>query len=156
MLTLLGSLLGFGTSIVPEILGIFKQRQANQQELKMLEAKAQYAAQLSSLKLQELDAEADIAETKGLYAHDTALAARGGWVVGLQASVRPVITYLFMGAFLAVKGGMVYALIFMQGVDWSSALGVTWDDETQALFAAIMSFWFGNRAMGKARAAIKR
>ena len=156
MLTLLGSLLGFGTSIVPEILGIFKQRQANQQELKMLEAKAQYAAQLSSLKLQELDAEADIAETKGLYAHDTALAARGGWVVGLQASVRPVVTYLFMGAFLAVKGGMVYSLIFMQGVDWTSALDVTWDAETQALFSAIMSFWFGNRAMSKARAAIKR
>ena len=52
MLTLLGSLLGFGTSIVPEILGYFKQNQANKQELKMLEAKSQYAAQLSTLKLQ--------------------------------------------------------------------------------------------------------
>ena len=122
----------------------------------MLEAKAQYAAQLSSLKLQELDAEADIAETKGLYAPDTALAARGGWVVGLQASVRPVVPYLFMGAFLAVKGGMVYSLIFMQGVDWTSAIDVTWDAETQALISAIMSFWFGNMAMAKARAAIKR
>jgi len=153
---LLGSLLGFGTSIVPEILGYFKQSQANKQELKMLEAKAQYAAQLSTLKLQELDAEADIAETKGLYAHDTELAKRGGWVVGLQASVRPVVTYLFMGAFLAVKGGMIYSLISNQGIDWTTALEVSWDAETQALFAAIMSFWFGNRAMGKARAAIKK
>ena len=156
MLTLLGSLLGFGTSIVPEILGYFKQNQANKQELKMLEAKAQYAAQLSTLKLQELDAEADIAETKGLYAHDTELARRGGWVVGLQASVRPVVTYLFMAAFLGVKGGLVFSLIFMQGVDWTTALDLAWDGETQALFAAIMSFWFGNRAMSKARAAIKR
>ena len=155
-LTLLGSLLGFGTSIVPEILGYFKQNQANKQELKMLEAKAQYAAQLSTLKLQELDAEADIAETKGLYAHDTELARRGGWVVGLQASVRPVITYLFMAAFLAVKGGMVYSLIFMQNVDWVIALEVTWDQESQALFAAIMSFWFGGRAMSKARAVLKK
>ena len=71
----------------------------------MLEAKAQYASQLSTLKLQELDAEADIAETKGLYAHDTALAEKGGWVVGLQASVRPVITYLFMLAFSGRQGG---------------------------------------------------
>ena len=122
----------------------------------MLEAKAQYAAQLSELKLQELDEEADIAETKGLYAHDTALAAKGGWVVGLQASVRPVITYLFMLAFLSVKAGMIYSLIGNQGIDWTTALDVAWDAETQALFAAIMSFWFGNRAMGKARAAIKR
>jgi len=122
----------------------------------MLEAKAQYAAQLSELKLAELDAEADIAETKGLYAHDTALAAKGGWVVGLQASVRPVITYLFMLAFLGVKGALIYSLIGNQGIDWTTALDVAWDGETQALFAAIMSFWFGNRAMGKARAAIKK
>ena len=54
MLTLLGSLLGFGTSIVPEVLGFFKQNQANKQELKMLEAKAQYASQLSTLKLQPI------------------------------------------------------------------------------------------------------
>ena len=120
----------------------------------MLEAKAQYAAQLSELRLKELDAEADIEETKSLYAHDTALAQRGGWVVGLQASVRPVITYLFMLAFLSVKAGMIYSLIGNQGIAWTTALDVAWDAETQALFAAIMSFWFGNRAMGKARAAI--
>ena len=156
MITLLGSLLGVGTSIVPEILGFFKQGQANKQELLMLEAKAQYAQALSSLKLEELDAKAEIVETEKLYEHDMALAAHGGWVVSLQASVRPVITYLFMLAFLAVKGGMVYSLIFMQGVDWTTALEVTWDAETQALFAAIMSFWFGNRAMSKARAAIRR
>ena len=81
MITLLGSLLGFGTSIVPEILGFFKQGQANKQELLMLEAKAQYAQVLSSMKLEELDAKADIVETEKLYEHDMALAARGGWVV---------------------------------------------------------------------------
>jgi hypothetical protein len=27
-----------------------------------------------------------------------------------------------------------------------------WDDETTAIFSAIMAFWFGNRAMSKARA----
>ena len=65
MLSLLGTLLGFGTSIVPEILGYFKQSQVNKQELAMLEAKAKYAEQLSTLKIQELDAQAEIEETKG-------------------------------------------------------------------------------------------
>ena len=73
MLSLLGTLIGFGTSIVPEVLGYFKQRQANAQELSMLEAKAKYATTLSELKVQELDIEAEIAETKGLYAHDQSL-----------------------------------------------------------------------------------
>ena len=73
MISLLGTLLGFGTSIVPEVLGYFKQKQANEQELAMLEAKAKYADRLSELKIRELDAEADIAEAKSIYAHDANL-----------------------------------------------------------------------------------
>ena len=156
MITLLGSLLGFSTSIIPEILGFFKQGQANKQELAMLEAKAQYAQALSSMKLEELDAKAEIVETEKLYEHDMALAARGGWVVSLQASVRPVITYLFMGTFIAVEGGLVYSLIANQNVDWPTALESAFGDEEMAMFSAILSFWFGNRAMSKARAVIKK
>jgi len=29
---------------------------------------------------------------------------------------------------------------------------VAWDDETEALFAAVMSFWFGSRAMPRLKA----
>ena len=156
MITLLGSLLGFGSSLIPEVLGFFRQGQANKQELAMLEAKAQYAQALSSLKLEELDAKAEIVETEKLYEHDMALAARGGWVVSLQASVRPVITYLFMLTFLAVEGGIVYSLMTTQGADWVTALQAAWSGESQALFSTILSFWFGGRAMSKARAVIAK
>ena len=156
MITLLGSLLGFGTSIVPEILGFFKQGQANKQELAMLEAKAKYAQALSSMNLEELDAKAEIVETEKLYEHDMALAARGGWIVSLQASVRPVITYLFMFTFLAVEGGIVYSLMTTQGADWVTALQAVWTDEMMAIFSAILSFWFGNRAMSRARVTISK
>ena len=122
----------------------------------MLEAKAQYAQALSSMKLEELDAKAEIVETEKLYEHDMALAARGGWVVSLQASVRPVITYLFMGTFIAVEGAMVYSLMTTQGADWVTAVQAAWSDEVMAIFSAILSFWFGNRAMAKARAVIKK
>ena len=63
MLSLLGAALGFGTSIIPSILDLFQQKQKDAQELKMLEAKGKYAAQLSSLKLDELDAKADSMST---------------------------------------------------------------------------------------------
>ena len=156
MISILGSLLGFGSSLIPEVLGFFRQGQANKQELAMLEAKAQYAQALSSMKLEELDAKAEIVETEKLYEHDMALAARGGWVVSLQASVRPVITYLFMFTFLAVEGGIVYSLMTTQGADWVTALQAAWSEESQALFSAILSFWFGGRAMSKARAVISK
>lgn len=151
MISLLGTLLGFGTSIVPEILGYFKQSQVNKQELAMLEAKAKYAEQLSTLKVQELDAQAEIEETKGLYAHDRSIDA-GGFVNGLRGSVRPVLTYAFFALFATCKGVTLYAMVNTHGMDLSVGLLEIWDGETQAIFSAIIAFWFGNRAMSKARA----
>ena len=155
MISLLGTLMGFGTSIVPEILGYFKQKQANEQQLKMLEAKAKYADQISKLKVEELDAEAEIAETKGLYEHDRSIDA-GGFINGLRGSVRPIITYMFFLMFASVKGTMIYAMISNQNIDWTMAVDTAWDDETAAIFSAIIAFWFGNRAMSKARAWVAR
>ncbi|SMG65708.1 hypothetical protein BMETH_374311521935, partial [methanotrophic bacterial endosymbiont of Bathymodiolus sp.] len=45
----------------------------------------------------------------------------------------------------------LYVLVFDQGLDFVIALPQIWDRETQALFAAVMSFWFGQRALAKAR-----
>ena len=151
MISLLGTLLGLGTSIVPEIIGFFKQKQADQHDLEMLEAKAKYADQMSKLKIQELDSQAEIAETKGLYEHDRSIDA-GGFVNGLRCSVRPVITYLFFLMFASVKGTMIYAMITNQNLDWTLAIETAWDSDTAAVFSAILAFWFGNRAMSKARA----
>ena len=151
MISLLGTLMGFGTSIIPEILGFFKQKQADKHELSMLEAKAKFADQMSKLKIQELDAEAEIAETKGLYEHDRSIDA-GGFINGLRGSVRPIITYLFFLMFASVKGTMIYAMIVNQNLDWTLAIETAWDNETAAIFSAIIAFWFGNRAMSKARA----
>jgi hypothetical protein len=151
MISLLGTLLGLGTSIIPEVLGFFKQKQADKHDLEMLEAKAKYADQMSKLKIKELDSEAEIAETKGLYEHDRSIDA-GGFVNGLRGSVRPVITYMFFLMFAAVKGTMIYAMITNQNLDWTIAIETAWDSDTAAVFSAIISFWFGNRAMSKARA----
>ena len=152
MISLLGSLLGFGTSIIPEVIGYFKQKQANEQELAMLEAKAKYADQMAKLKLEELDAQAEIQETKGLYEHDKSIDA-GGFINGLRGSVRPVLTYLFVLAYLSTKGAMIYAMIAVQNLDWTNAIDMAWREETDGvIFSAIISFWFGNRAMSKARA----
>jgi|TARA_R100001086_G_scaffold227420_1_gene146544 hypothetical protein len=155
MISLLGALMGFGTSIVPEILGYFKQKQANEQELKMLEAKVKYADQISKLKIEELDAEAEIAETKGLYEHDRSIDA-GGFINGLRGSVRPIITYMFFLMFASVKGTMIYAMISNQNLEWTVAIETAWDNETAAIFSAIIAFWFGNRAMSKARAWVSK
>ncbi|PRE30446.1 hypothetical protein C6P92_00215 [Burkholderia multivorans] len=73
------------------------------------------------------------------------------WVEALQASVRPVITYAFFLVFAVVKVSALATLLQTDGVTLAAALQATWDEETQALFAAVMSFWFGSRQISKMR-----
>jgi len=100
-------------------------------------------------RLEEIEVQADIAESKALYKHDARVGI--GWVDGLRASVRPIITYAFFMLFAAVKGSGLYMLIVVEGLLIAEALPRIWDEETQALFAAVMSFWFGSRALSKFR-----
>ncbi len=90
-------------------------------------------------------------EHQRLIDHDIAIAQSTGFVAGLQKSVRPVITYCFFGLFAAIEVSLLLDAL-EQGVELSAALNVLWDDDTKAIFAAIISFWFGSRAIDKSRA----
>jgi len=64
--------------------------------------------------------------------------------------VRPVITYCFFGLFLAIEITLLREAL-KSGMEVAEALMVLWDEDTKAIFAAIISFWFGSRAIDKAR-----
>lgn len=147
MMTIIGSLLGFGTSFLPEVLNYFKRGQEQKYELQRMQMQMELMAKKSELKISELDKEAEIKETEGLYKHDDVDA--GGFINALRGSVRPIITYAFFGLFVAIKVTALLSLINQSGVSLNMALDTIWDDQTAGLFAAIMSFWFGNRAVSK-------
>ena len=147
MMTIIGSLLGFGTSFLPEVLNYFKRGQEQKYELQRMQMEMELMAKRSELKISELDKEAEIKETEGLYKHDNVDA--GGFINALRGSVRPIITYAFFGLFVAIKVTALLSLINQSGVSLNMALDTIWDDQTAGLFAAIMSFWFGNRAVSK-------
>lgn len=147
MMALLGSLLGFGTSFLPEVLNYFKANQEHKHNLERMQLEMDLMSKRAELKIQILDKEADIAETEGLYSHDQGLDG-GRFVNALRASVRPVITYVFFGLFCAIKITALLALMD-SGVEMGRALSMLWDPETSALFSAVLSFWFGGRAISK-------
>ena len=149
MMALLGSLLGFGTSFLPEILNYFRVGQEHKHNLQKMQLEMDLMSKRAELKIQVLDKEADISEIKGLYSHDSGLDG-WGFVNALRASVRPVITYVFFGLFCAIKITALLALTD-SGVDIGRALSMLWDSETSALFSAVLSFWFGGRALSKYR-----
>jgi len=149
MLTLLGSLLGFVTSAFPDMLGLFRDWQDRKHELAILDRQMEQMTLGHQQRLEEIEVQADIAESKALYQHDKPVGV--AWVDSLRASVRPVITYAFFLLFASVKGSALYVLIAVEGLLLAEALPRIWDPETQALFAAVMSFWFGQRALSKLR-----
>ena len=147
MITLLGSLLGFGTSFLPEVLNYFKRGQEQKHELQRMKMEIELMAKRSEFKIQELDKEAEIKEAEGLYKHDSVDA--GGFINALRGSVRPVITYCFFGLFVAIKVTALISLMSLPEMQLNMALSMIWDDQTAGLFSAIMAFWFGNRAVSK-------
>jgi len=150
MLTLLGSLLGFISSAFPDLLRLWQDHQDRKHELAILDRQMEQMRLGHTQRLEEIAVEADIAESKALYRYDSKPSGVK-WVDGLRASVRPVITYAFFLLFTTVKTAALYVLVTEQGLSIIQALPQIWDSETQALFAAVMSFWFGQRALAKAR-----
>jgi hypothetical protein len=145
MIALLGSLLGFGTSFLPQILSFFKEKQEHKNKMEELKLRGELAAQGVDLQIKVLDKQAEIEETKAIYNYAN---PTSGFAAGLSASVRPVITYLFFALFIAVKV-VVMLKVLEDGGDWQQGVSLMFDEQTQGLFAAIMAFWFGNRSVSK-------
>jgi hypothetical protein len=143
MIALLGSLLGFMSGVIPEVVGYFKKKQDHQFELQLYEAKAKYATVLSENSLKEWDLKAEIQELKSLYKHDQTLSTKNEFISALRASVRPIITYFFFLMFVGIEVSVIFSLVHPDIID------KIWNTNTQGLFAAVLSFWFGTRAMSK-------
>lgn len=126
----------------------FQDRSDKAHELKVMEVQIRQQKELASQKLEMVNVEADIREVEAL---QKSMQPTGvAWVDGLRGSVRPVITYAFFGLFVFVEVSAYYALT-AQGVSGLDAVNAVWDEDTKALFAAVIAFWFGGRAINRAR-----
>ena len=95
---------------------------------------------------EEIGAYADIAESNALYrTYRTGIL----WVDGLNGTVRPVITYAFFTLYATVKY-LQYSLLPENSAPFMY-LDALWNTEDQAIFASVISFYFGSRAMNKGR-----
>lgn len=147
---LLGSVLGFGGSVVPAITDHFKQKNEQKFELAKMEKMAELRAAGFDQEYRMYETKADDNEHARLVQHDISINQGTGFVASLQKSVRPVITYCFFGLFAVIEITLLMEAL-EKGTDFSEAINILWDDDTKAIFAAIISFWFGSRAIDKGR-----
>ena len=150
MLSILGSLLGFASSAVPAITDSFAKKTDQKHELEKMRVMAELRKDGYDHDIKMYNEMGAAQEHERLIAHDVAISNTGGWISALQRSVRPVITYAFFGLFCTIEIVLLMEAI-EKGTDFSEAINLLWDDETKAIFAAIISFWFGSRAIEKSR-----
>jgi len=160
MITLFTTLVSFLAGGLPKLLGFFQDRADKSHEMAMARLqterelelrKAGFEAQqrVEEIRVEGQMIEAASAERSALYAHDIAIGQGASqWMINLRAGVRPLITYgLFLLLVFVDVAGFVYA--WQHGVDFQIMLDNIWDDETQIIWASVISFWFGSQAFSK-------
>jgi len=160
MLTLLSTLIGFLSSGLPKILDFFQDKSDKKHELALAQMQTErelnlaeigYQAQQKAeeIKLEQTQVEGFYAERQSLYQHDIEIGKGAAqWVINMRAMVRPTITFgLFALLVIVDIAGIAYA--WSHGADFKVMMDTVWDDETQAIWASIISFWFGSQAFGK-------
>jgi hypothetical protein len=162
MLSILSAVLGFATSGLPSVLDFFKQKgdQKHEQSMARLDmeralalAEKGYASQerIEEFRTDQVEMETYAQERIALYNHDKKLSEGASpWVINLRASVRPIITYIFVFIVLFIDiVGLIWAI--KSGVDFVTALEIIFSDDEMAIFASIIGFWFGSRHWDKRR-----
>lgn len=147
MLTLLSSIFGILTGLLPGILRMWERRYEQKHELDMLRTRLEGMAKGVEIVAGVQDGRSLVEEGANLRSHDLALAGNNR-IETLRASVRPIITYTFFGLFCLIKV-VAIAKMVMMGAPVPEILKTIWGEEETVLLAAVLSFWFGSRITTK-------
>ena len=160
MFSILSSILGFATAGLPSILGFFQQkvdqsheremaRLQNEQALLMAEKGFVSQEKIAAIELEGTYAETFAQERQALYEHDAKIVSESAqWVKTLNASVRPIIAFTFVGLLLFVDiAGFIWAV---NSVGFSrESMDVIFSSDEMAIVGSIIGFYFGARTWEK-------
>jgi len=160
LFSLLSSILGFATAGLPSILGFFQQKGDQAHERKMAEmqnqqamamAQAGFVAQekVAAIELQQTEAETYAQERQALYEHDAKIVEQAApWVKTLNASVRPIIAFTFVGLLLFVDVAGFWWAVKTAGFSRES-MDVIFSSDEMSIVGSIIGFYFGSRTWEK-------
>jgi hypothetical protein len=145
MVTLLASIAGFLTSMIPEIVKFFKDKNDKKHELDIMTIQLQLSKMKIGENLNDIKAQYDLSELSSLYG---TFKSGINWIDALNASVRPVMAYCFFGLYAFLK--YVQYLSISKLINASGVIvDMLWTVDDQAIFAGIISFYFGQRTFNK-------
>jgi hypothetical protein len=152
--------MGFAAGGLPKVLDFVQDRGDKKHELALMAANREREialakegfiaqARVEEIKTDQIAMQTQAQEKLAMWKHDMKIGEGAStWVINLRASVRPVVTYLFVGLLIVVDvAGIWYA--YSTGVAFSVAMEMVFSDDEMAILAAIISFWFGSQAFSK-------
>ena len=144
MITLLASIAGFISSIVPEIIKYLKDINDKQHELDIMQKQIEYSRTAHAHSLEEIHISRDILENASLYStYKTDIK----WVDSLNGSVRPILAYCFFLMYVSVKYLQYQAI--QTSAHIIEYIEIIWSVDDQAIFAGIISFYYGQQTFRK-------
>ncbi len=145
ILAALPAILGALAGMVPSIVSLFTLKANNAQQLAMAQLQLQAQKDGKALDVDLAVAQADIRQADAIYSFGNSSSGIK-WVDAVAILVRPYITIVFFHMWLALEASLfIYAV--NSGYDLGQLSKLLWPDETQAMFGAIIGFWFGDRMM---------
>jgi hypothetical protein len=160
MMTMVSTFLSFLAGGLPKILEIFQDRQDKKHELALVAAQKERElalaergfiaqARVEEIKLEQVQVQSAAEERVALYQHDMEIGKGASqWMINLRASVRPVVTYIFVLELVAINiAGVWYA--YNTGVPFAAAMAEVFSDDEMLILSSIIAFWFGTQAFGK-------
>lgn len=168
MLAIAAAVLGLIGPFLPEVMKWWNRREDNKHELAMIEMRLKYAKEEHLWRMEEIEAQADIAEAREIHkplpSYGVQLIdamdgkAWSPWVMApllylfavldfLTGLVRPAITYAVVAFYLAYKWARFELMKFAAGEDmqWFQQIANLWDENDLAVLLMVLSFWFGGR-----------
>jgi hypothetical protein len=146
MITLLAALAGFISSLIPEILKFFTDKYDKKHEIQLLEYQIRIQKLVHNQRLEEINASGNTEEIRALYkTYQTGVS----WVDALNGTVRPILAYSFFGIYTFIK--FLQYKIIINSISLYEVINILWNVDDQAIFAGIISFYFGQRAVLKLR-----
>ena len=160
MLSLISSLMGFAAGGLPKVLDFVQDRgdkkhelalMAMQREREIALAKEGFIAQarVEEIKTDQIAMQTQAQEKLAMWKHDMKIGEGAStWVINLRASVRPIVTYIFVGLLVVVDiAGIWYA--YSTGVAFAVAMDMVFSSEEMSILSAIIAFWFSSQSFSK-------
>jgi len=166
MFSLISTLGGLLVSGLPKLLEYFQDKSdkahelelaqmQRERELQMMERGFLAQAKVEEIRTDQVMMETDAEMTKAAYAHDAKVLEKAApWASTFVATVRPVVTYLFVAELFIINIGIgIY--LFTHGTlitnvdDFIKATDMIFSEDEMAMLGAIIGYWFGSRGWSK-------